>query len=41
MDIDTQRSDEAQSAPFVTIAPEKNPVKGEFEIGQLGNEELQ
>ena len=41
-DIDTQNSDEAQNDSFQTIAPEKgNPVEREFEIGQLGNEELQ
>jgi hypothetical protein len=40
--MDTQKSDEAQNDPFETIEPEKdNPVKKEFEIGQLGNEELQ
>ncbi|MCD0469913.1 hypothetical protein [Flavobacterium sp. JAS] len=40
--MDTQKSDEAQSAAFETIEPEKdNPVKREFEIGQLSNEELQ
>lgn len=40
-DIDTQNSDEAQSDTFETIEPEEdNPVKKEFEIGQLGLEEL-
>ncbi len=40
-DIDTQKSDEAESDKFQTIEPEKNnPVKREFEIGQLGNQEL-
>ena len=39
--MDTQNSDEAESDKFETIAPEKdNPVKREFEIGQLGNQEL-
>ncbi|MEO7979231.1 hypothetical protein [Flavobacterium sp.] len=40
-DIDTQRSDENESNPFETIEPNKdNPVKREFEIGELCNEEL-
>lgn len=40
-DINTQNSDEAQNDPFETIEPEKdNPVEREFEIGELGNEEL-
>jgi hypothetical protein len=40
-DLDTQNSDEAESASFETIEPEKdNPVNKEFEIGHLGNEEL-
>ncbi|MGE6353004.1 hypothetical protein ACQKCJ_03890 [Flavobacterium sp. NPDC079362] len=40
-DRNTQRSDEAQSASFETIAPEKdNPVSREFEIRELGNDEL-
>jgi hypothetical protein len=39
-DMDTQKSDEAQSATFETIAPEKdNPMKKEFEVGQRGREE--
>jgi len=39
--MDTQSSDEDQSNQFETMAPEKdNSVKKEFEIGQLGNEEL-
>ncbi|MBS7233367.1 hypothetical protein KHA90_20315 [Flavobacterium psychroterrae] len=39
--MDTQKSDEAQNNSFETIAPEKdNPVEREFEIGQLGREEL-
>ncbi|MDW8848622.1 hypothetical protein SD960_00855 [Flavobacterium sp. MMLR14_040] len=40
-DLDTQNSDEDESASFETIEPEKdNPVNREFEIGRLGNEEL-
>lgn len=40
-DIDTQNSDTPESAPFETIEPqEDNPVKREFEIGKLSNEEL-
>lgn len=40
-DIDTQNSDEAESGSFETIEPEKdNPVSREFEIGQLGNQDL-
>lgn len=40
-DIDNQSSSEAQSGTFETIEAEKdNPVKKEFEIGQLRNEEL-
>ena len=40
-DFDTQKSDEAENNSFQTIAHEKdNPVNSEFEIGQLGNEEL-
>lgn len=40
-DIDTQNSSELQSDTFETIEPqEDNPVKKEFEIGQLRNEEL-
>lgn len=40
-DIDTQNSSEEQSNNFETIEPqEDNPLKKEFEIGQLGNEEL-
>ena len=39
--MDPQKSAEAQSAAFETITPEKdNPVNKEFEIGQLGNQEL-
>ncbi|CAM3554043.1 hypothetical protein [Flavobacterium chungbukense] len=39
--MDTQNSDEAQNDSFETIAPEKdNPVRKEFEIGVLGNDEL-
>jgi hypothetical protein len=41
-DIDTPGSDEPEGATFETIEPEKdNPVNKEFEIGDLGNEELQ
>jgi hypothetical protein len=41
-DMDTQKSNKAQNATFETIEPEKdNPVRKEFEIGQIGNEELQ
>lgn len=41
IDADTQNSSEAQSGSFETIQPDKdNPVNKEFEIGQLGNEEL-
>ena len=40
-DIDTQNSDEAENDPFQTIESDQdNPVKKEFEIGELGNEEL-
>ena len=39
--MDTQKSNEAQNDSFETITPEKeNPVRKEFEIGQLGREEL-
>jgi hypothetical protein len=35
------QDNEPESATFETIAPEKdNPVRKEFEIGQLGNDEL-
>lgn len=41
-DIDTAGSNETESDTFETIEPDQdNPVKREFEIGQLGNEELQ
>jgi len=42
-DMDNQRSDEDENDSFEeTIAPEKeNRVRKEFEIGQLGNEQLQ
>ncbi|MFD1605272.1 hypothetical protein ACFSJW_01620 [Flavobacterium artemisiae] len=41
-DIDTQNSSEAQSGSFETTQPDQdNPVSREFEIGQLGSEELQ
>ncbi|MFD1605269.1 hypothetical protein ACFSJW_01605 [Flavobacterium artemisiae] len=41
-DIDTQNSSEEQSDTFEIIAPDQdNPVKREFEIGQLGNQEIQ
>jgi len=40
-DVDNQRSDEAESNSFETIKPDQdNPANKEFEIGQLGNEEL-
>jgi hypothetical protein len=40
-DMDTQKSDEAENDPFETIeADQDNPVHKEFEIGQLGQEEL-
>ena len=40
-DMDTQKSDEDESASFETIETEKdNPVSREFEIGQLSREEL-
>lgn len=40
-DIDTHKSYEAESEPFETIEPDQdNPVNREFEIGELGNEEL-
>jgi hypothetical protein len=39
--MDTDKNNEAESSPFETIEPEKdNPVNREFEIGQLGREEL-
>jgi hypothetical protein len=39
--INKQKDDEAENESFETIAPEKdNHVKREFEIGQLGNDEL-
>ncbi|MNR53881.1 hypothetical protein D3C85_1739670 [compost metagenome] len=39
--MDTEKSDEAQSDSFETIAPEKdNQVQREFEIRKLGNQEL-
>jgi hypothetical protein len=40
--MDTQKSDKAQSDTFEIIEPAKdNPVKREFELGNLGHEELQ
>jgi hypothetical protein len=40
-DIDTPKSGQAESGTFETIAPGKdNPAQREFEIGELGNEEL-
>ncbi|MFB3390210.1 hypothetical protein [Flavobacterium sp. LAR06] len=40
-DMDIQKSNEAESGPFETIEPKKdNPVNREFEIGQLGREQL-
>lgn len=39
--MDTHKSDEAESVSFETIETEKdNPVEREFEIGELGNQEL-
>ena len=41
-DRNTQKSNEAENDSFETIEPEKdNPVRKEFEIGELGNDELQ
>ena len=41
-DMDTKKNNEDESASFETIAPQKdNPVRKEFETGQLGNDELQ
>ena len=41
-DMDTKKSNEAQNDSFETIAPEEdNPVRKEFEIGQLESDELQ
>lgn len=41
-ETDIQKSNEDESDTFETLEPEKdNPVNKEFEIGQLGNEELQ
>jgi hypothetical protein len=40
-DMDTQKDDEDENDSFETIAPEKdNPVRKEFKIGELGNQEL-
>jgi len=40
-DRNTQKGDEVQNDSFETIAPHKdNPVRKEFEIGNLGNQEL-
>lgn len=40
--MDTQKSDEAENDSFETLEAEKNnPVKKEFEIVRLGNQELQ
>ncbi|WP_343591129.1 hypothetical protein [Flavobacterium sp.] len=40
-DIDALQSDETQNSGFETIEPDHdNPVNKEFEIGELGNEEL-
>jgi len=40
--MDTKKNNEAENDCFETIAPEKdNPVRREFETGQLGREELQ
>jgi hypothetical protein len=41
-DMDTKKTNETENNSFETIEPEKdNPVRKEFEIGQLGNKELQ
>lgn len=41
-DIDTDKNNEDENDFFETIEPEKdNPARREFEIGQLGNEQLQ
>jgi len=40
-DIDIHKNNEAENDSFETIEPQKdNPVNREFEIGELGNEEL-
>jgi len=40
-DMDAQKDNEPESEPFETIEPDQdNPVNKEFEIGELGNEEL-
>jgi len=40
-DMDTNKGDEAENDSFETIEPDQdNPVEKEFEIGQLGNQEL-
>jgi len=40
-DMDTQKSDEDENDSFETIEPDQdNSVEREFEIGELGNEEL-
>lgn len=39
--MNTHKNDKAENDSCKTIAPQKdNPVKKEFEIGQLGSEEL-
>ncbi|KRB58529.1 hypothetical protein [Flavobacterium sp. Root186] len=39
--IDTKKNNEDENDSFETIAPEKdNPVRKEFEIRKLGNQEL-
>jgi hypothetical protein len=40
-DMDAEKDNEPESEPFETIEPDQdNPVNKEFEIGELGNEEL-
>jgi len=39
--MDTEKNNEAENDCFETIEPDQNnPVKREFEIGQLGREDL-
>jgi len=41
-DRNTQKRDEPENDPFETIEPDPdNPIKREFEIGQLGQQKLQ
>ena len=40
--MDTKKNNEDENDFFGSLAPEKdNPVEREFEIGELGNQELQ